>query len=164
MTKGMKEGEANGRDVYPDIIDHPHWQSPTRPRMSLYDRSAQFAAFDALTGYTDMVREEQRVTDTQRELDADALEALNRKLSLIADAVESGEHPSITFTVFVPDEHKAGGRYETLTDRVKHVDTTFRKVVLMTAEGYGRVNKTIDFDRIYAIHGALPDWPDSAGD
>ena len=69
MAKGLKDGEPNGRDVYPDIIDHPHHQSPTRPHMSLYDRAAQFAAFDALAGYTDMVKEEQRETDTQIHLE-----------------------------------------------------------------------------------------------
>lgn len=162
MTKGMKEGEPNGRDVYPGIIDHPHWQSPTRPHMSLYDRSAQFAAFDALAGYADMVKEEQRVTDIQKELDADALENLNRKLSLIADVIMDGEHPELTFTVFVPDERKAGGRYETVTDRVKRVDMPFRRIVLMSTEGYGKVNRTIDFDRIYAIHGDLVDYIDVA--
>ena len=64
MTKGLKNGEPNGREVYPDIIDHPHWQSPTRPHMSLYDRAAQFAPFDALSGYMDMVREEQRLVSS----------------------------------------------------------------------------------------------------
>ena len=77
MAKGLKDGEPNGRDVYADIIDHPHWQSPTRPHMSLYDRAAQFSAFDALAGYTDMVREEQRLTDEQIELDDAGLEKLN---------------------------------------------------------------------------------------
>ena len=164
MAKGLKEGESNGRDVYPDIIDHPHWKSPTRTHMSLYDRSAQFAAFDALAGYSDMVKEEHRVTDMQKELDTDALENLNQKLSLVADAIADGEPPVLTFTVFVPDEFKDGGRYEAVTDRVKHVDMTFRKVILMSTEGYGRVNKSIDFDRISAIHGDLVDYIDVACD
>lgn len=146
MTKGLKEGEPNGRDVYPDIIDHPHWQSPTRPHMSLYDRAAQFAAFDALAGYSDMVAEEQRVTDQQIHLEGYELERLNQKLSLIADVIDDGEHPEINFTVFVPDKHKAGGSYEEITDAVKKIDSVYRKVVLMSTEGRGALNKTIDFD------------------
>lgn len=160
MTQGLKEGEPNGRDVYPEIIDHPHWQSPTRPHMSLYDRAAQFSAFDALAGYTDMVREEQRLTDSQTELSESALEKLNQKLSLIADVIADGHHPTLTFTVFKPDEHKAGGSYLEITDAVKRIDTVGRRVMLMTTEGRGRMNKTIDFDKIISITGDLVDYLD----
>ena len=164
MTKGLKEGEPNGRDVYPDIIDHPHWQSPTRPHMSLYDRAAQFSAFDALAGYSDMVKEEQRITDTQAELSESALEGLNQKLNLITDVIADGHHPTLTFTVFKLDERKSGGAYIEITDAVKKVDSALRKVVLMTTEGRGRVNKTIDFDKITAIHGELVDYVDNEMD
>ena len=164
MTQGLKEGEPNGRDVYPDIIDHPHWQSPTRPHMSLYDRAAQFSAFDALAGYTDMVREEQRITDAQTELSESALEKLNQKLTLIADVIADGHHPSLTFTVFKPDEHKAGGSYVEITDAVKKIDTVTRKIILMSTEGYGKLNKTIDFDKIISITGDLVDYMDDVID
>ena len=40
---------------YSDIIDHPHYQSKTRPHMSMYDRAAQFSPFAALTGYEEQV-------------------------------------------------------------------------------------------------------------
>jgi len=40
---------------YEDIINLPHHQSATRPRMSLYDRAAQFAPFSALSGYADII-------------------------------------------------------------------------------------------------------------
>ena len=36
MAKGITEKEPDPRIVYADIIDLPHHQSPTRPRMSLY--------------------------------------------------------------------------------------------------------------------------------
>lgn len=160
MTQGLKEGEPNGRDVYADIIDHPHWQSPTRPHMSLYDRAAQFSAFDALAGYTDMVREEQRLTDAAVELEDTELERLNQKLSLIADVIADGHHPTVTITHFVPDEHKAGGAYVEVTDEVKRIDVVQRKVILMTTEGPGRINKTIDFDKIINITGDLVDYLD----
>lgn len=160
MTKGLKEGEPNGRDVYPDIIDHPHWQSPTRPHMSLYDRAAQFSAFDALAGYSDMVAEEQRETDVQVHLEEYELEALNQKLNLISDVIADGEKPTITFTYFVPDENKAGGAYVSITDAVKKVDSVGRLVVLMSTEGKAGINKTISFDRIIGITGDLVDYMD----
>lgn len=160
MAQGLKEGEPNGRDVYGDIIDHPHWQSPTRPHMSLYDRSAQFASFDALAGYSDMVAEEQRLTDAAIELQESELEKLNQKLTLIADVIADGHRPTLTFTVFVPDQLKAGGSYVEVTDAVKRIEPAERRIVLMTTEGYGKINKTIDFDKIISISGDLVDYMD----
>ena len=132
MTKGLKDGEPNGREVYADIIDHPHWQSPTRPHMSLADRAAQFSPFDALTGYTDMVREEQRLTDKLVELDENSLAVLDRKMSQIASALEKGEQPLVTITHFVPDQNKAGGSYRTTTGNVRKIDQFKRQLQLIT--------------------------------
>ena len=161
MSKGLKDGERNGRDVYPDIIDHPHWQSPVRPHMSLYDRAAQFSSFDALAGYSDMIREEQRVTDAQVHPEGYELEVLNQKLTLIADALRVGRHPELSFTVFVPDENKAGGRYETVFGSVKKIDPVSRKVILTisNAEDRGSMNRVLTMDRILAIHGEQVDFP-----
>ena len=155
MSKGLKDGERNGRDVYPDIIDHPHWQSPVRPHMSLYDRAAQFSSFDALAGYSDMIREEQRVTDAQVHPEGYELEVLNQKLTLIADALRVGRHPELSFSVFVPDENKEGGRYETITGSVKKIDPIARKMILTisNAEDRGSMNRVLTMDRIIAIHG-----------
>ena len=60
MTKGITSKEPNPREVYKDIIDLPHHQSETRPRMSLHDRAAQFAPFAALSGYEDVIRNEEK--------------------------------------------------------------------------------------------------------
>lgn len=45
---------------YDDIINLPHHVSKNHPRMSLYQRAAQFAPFAALSGYEDAIREAQR--------------------------------------------------------------------------------------------------------
>lgn len=159
MSKGIKGNEPDPRIVYAGIIDLPHWQSPTRPHMSLYDRSAQFASYKALSGYEDMVAEEARLTDRKLELEDYELELLNQKLSLVADVIADGHHPILTFTVFEPDERKEGGRYVEITDTVKRIDTTGRKVILASTRESG-LNKTIDFDRIAAVHGELVDYMD----
>ena len=155
MTKGLKEGELSGREAYPDIIDLPHWQSPTRPHMSLYDRAAQFSSYKALSGYEDMVAEEARLTEDKISLEDFELELLNQKLQLIADS----HHPTLTFTVFVPDQTKAGGSYIEITDTVKRVDMTAKKIVLISTRASG-INNTIDFDKIVSIHGDQVDYLD----
>ena len=91
MAKGITEKEPDPRIVYADIIDLPHHQSPTRPRMSLYARSAQFAPFAALSGYDEMIVEEARETDAGIVLEDWELEQLNQKLTLIADVLEDGK-------------------------------------------------------------------------
>lgn len=49
---------------YDDIINMEHHTSPTRPRMSLYDRAAQFSPFSPLSGYGSAVKE---ATETETE-------------------------------------------------------------------------------------------------
>ena len=152
-TRGITGNEPDARLVYADIIDHPRWQSPTREPMSLYKRAAQFSPFDALDGYSDMIAEEERVTDERMALGEHELEMLN----LIAEMVDSGERPDVTFTVFVPDERKDGGKYVVVRDTVKRVDLVENQVVLMSTQGYGRVNRTIEIDKIVGINGNLVD-------
>lgn len=45
------------KNNYDDIINLPHYVSKKRPRMSIEQRSAQFAPFAALTGYEDEIEE-----------------------------------------------------------------------------------------------------------
>ena len=42
---------------YSDILNLPHPVSEKHPRMSLYDRAAQFSPFAALTGYDAAIEE-----------------------------------------------------------------------------------------------------------
>ena len=122
MAKGITGKEPNPREVYGDIIDHPHWESPTHPPMSLYDRAAQFAPFAALSGYDDMIDEEARLVDNKIELSEEELEELNRKLGLIDETISHGIRPVVTITYFVPDPLKPGGLYQTVTEKARRVD------------------------------------------
>ena len=124
MARGITGKEPDPREVYADIIDHPHWQSPTRPPMSLYDRAAQFAPFAALTGYEDMIGEEARLVDNRIEPGEEELAELNRKLAGIREAISRGETPRAAITYFEQDPLKPGGVYETVTERIRRVDET----------------------------------------
>ena len=44
-------------DNYEDIIELPHHVSPTRNKMTMLERAAQFSPFAALTGYNEAVKE-----------------------------------------------------------------------------------------------------------
>ena len=54
---------------YDDIINLSHHVFPTRQRMSMHDRAAQFAPFAALIGHDDTVAETARLTEARPELD-----------------------------------------------------------------------------------------------
>ena len=157
MTRGITGKEPDPSVVYADILNHPHWQSPTRPHMSLYDRAAQFAPFAALTGYDDMVNEEARTVDSRILQGDEETALLNRKLTRISDAIREGSPPAVSITYFVPDPLKAGGKYETISDTVRMVDVVRGKLVLMQTEGYGRQNKEIALSDILEIQGDLLD-------
>ena len=47
-------------DNYDDIINLPHHVSTMHPRMSMYNRAAQFSPFAALTGYEKVIGEARR--------------------------------------------------------------------------------------------------------
>ena len=42
---------------YDDIINLPHYEPKHHPRMSMWNRAAQFAPFAALTGYDEVIKE-----------------------------------------------------------------------------------------------------------
>ena len=44
-------------DNYDDIINLPHYEPKHHPRMSMWNRAAQFAPFSALTGYEDAIKD-----------------------------------------------------------------------------------------------------------
>ena len=96
--------KQDARKVYADIFDMPHWSPKKYPRMSLYERAAIFSPFAALDGYEDMVGEEARFVEKQEVLTEVEMENLNLKIAMIADALENGQHPLLTFTYFISDK------------------------------------------------------------
>ena len=131
---------------YDSIKKLPHYQSVTRPHMSLYDRAAQFSPFAALTGYDDAVKETARLTDTKAELDEYEKAAINERLNRIQDTFDV--QPEVSITYFLPDKKKSGGAYITVTGCVKKVDE-YEHVVVM------RNGTKIPIDDIAEIDGEV---------
>ena len=169
MAQGIRPGEKPlGAAEYADIIDLPRWEPNSKhPRMSLHDRAAQFAPFAALTGYDEMVDEEARQTETRVELSEEQAEIISRRLCIISDALSAGQHPWITFTYFVPDGKKAGGRYTTVYARPRRIDRAQRRICLMDA-GKDNIPEYIQIDCLLSVSGSViecmenpevADWP-----
>lgn len=52
-------------DNYDDIINLPHHVSQRHPRMSMYNRAAQFSPFAALTGYEKAIEEARKKQEAE---------------------------------------------------------------------------------------------------
>ena len=134
------------RKKYADIIDLPHHQSDTRPKMSNYDRAAQFSPFAALTGHADSIKETARLTDEYSEPSEEMKAIMNEKILFLMEQLEN--QPEITITFFKPDEKKQGGAYITITGVVKKIKT-YERQIQMTTGGL------IPIDMIFGIDGKI---------
>ena len=131
---------------YDKIINLPHHISSTRPHMSMIDRAAQFSPFAALTGYDAAVKETARLTEQQIELDEYEKAALDQRILLLQEHLK--ELPEVTITHFVPDERKDGGKYISITEAVKKIDTYEKQIVLVD-------KSKISIENILSIEGEL---------
>lgn len=138
--------EVSKNHAYDDIINLENPTSKTHPRMSLYDRAAQFSPFAALTGHDAAIREAARVTEEKQELGEDALALLNEQLNTIRQNAGSGQ--TVTITYFIPDDKKSGGAYVTHTGIVKKIDE-YEGAIIMADQ------TVIPIDQIRELHGDL---------
>ena len=98
------------------------------PKMSLYQRSAQFAPFAALTGYEGQVKETARLTDRRIELDEEMKLILDLKIQVIKEMLS--DNPEVEITYFIPDTRKDGGKYETIINNVKKIDSYNEHIIM----------------------------------
>lgn len=106
-------------DNYEDIINIEHFE-PKHPRMSRYNRAAQFAPFAALTGYDDEIKETARRTDKKRGIDEQTARILNEQIHYLKEHIK--EHLFVQITYFIKDDKKAGGKYITDAGYIKMID------------------------------------------
>jgi hypothetical protein len=127
---------------YDDIIDLPHHVSPTRARMSRADRAAQFSSFEALTGHEEQIEEAARLTDGKLQLSPEETEALNSNMNYIIDNIALC--PEVEIIYFVPDERKDGGKYLSVSMKIRKIDLVNRAIT-------DTENNVINIDYIYSV-------------
>ncbi|MCR4634362.1 MAG: hypothetical protein K5648_09580 [Erysipelotrichaceae bacterium] len=136
---------------YDDIISLPRFVSKGRKHMSNYDRAAQFAPFDALTGYDEAIEETGRTTEDEILLGESEMRALDMKFALLREHID--ERPEVVLTYFVPDLYKEGGSYKEEKIVVKRIDMNERALISADKKRY-------DLDYIIAVRSALFDGLD----
>ena len=114
-------------EKYDDIINLKRPVSKY-PKMSLYQRSAQFAPYSALTGYEGQVKETARLTDRRIELDEELKVILDMKIQVIQELISN--KPELEVTYFIPDDKKDGGRYETILDNINKIDIYKQQMIM----------------------------------
>ena len=112
---------------YSDIINLEHHTSKTRPKMSIENRSAQFAPFAALTGYEDMIEEDARYVDEKLEINEDLKDILDVKIIKLRKFINS--KPKVRVVYFEKDLKKDGGKYKTIYEKLIKIDDYNNKLV-----------------------------------
>lgn len=116
---------------YGDILHRKHHVSPTRAKMSMIERAAQFAPFAALTGYDAAIRETARLTGQRIDLDESERTALDQKLQQLLPHLP--EAPAVTVTHFVADLRKEGGSYVTTRASLRKIDL-YRQCLILSPD------------------------------
>ena len=105
---------------YDDIITLPHPEPQNHPRMSRWQRAAQFSPFAALVGYDAVIEETARLTDRETELDSDRIKELDTVLKALHSDI--GSQPAVAVTYFCPDVRKQGGSYKVKSGKLIKID------------------------------------------
>jgi hypothetical protein len=99
--------------------------------MARSKRAAQFASFDALTGFGAAINEAGRELEEKKELSEDEIDMIDARLAVIEQHIK--EQPNIAVTYFLPDTKTAGGRYVTVSGNVRKLDGV-KRVMIFTDE------------------------------
>lgn len=111
-------------DNYEDIINLPHKEpSSKHVRMSIYNRSAQFAPFSALTGYDEEVKEKEKEVISKIILSDDEKTILDDKLKECVGR-------KVTIRYFKETKSKNIGKYCDKAAIITKIDYIYKKLIL----------------------------------
>jgi len=114
---------------YDDIINYNYIGSKRKNKMTLYERSAQFSSFQALEGYTDTIKESERLTNGKIILDEEKISEINDKIRYIYDNNLKGE-----YIHFIKDIKKDGGKYIKTRGYIKNIDLINKRIIFKNNE------------------------------
>lgn len=135
---------------YEDIIDHPHFVYQGRPQLPLEKRATQFAPFDALNGFGEMIQETVRPVSMRLELSEEQLKKLNDRLNALKKMLSF--NPPVVVMHYVPDALKDGGAYQNYSGIIRRIDDVAQEIIFVG--GF-----VIRFGNIYHIDSPmLPDY------
>lgn len=112
---------------YEDIIDIKYNGVKNHQKMSISNRAFQFAPFRALTGYTEYIEEESRITINKHILTEEQNYIINEKINIIKNYINKEK---FNFIYFIKDKIKDGGLYKTINDYVVKIDDNKKLIVL----------------------------------
>lgn len=130
---------------YEDIIDIKYNGVKKHKKMSISNRAFEFAPFRALTGYTESIEEESRITSNKRILTEEQNYIINEKINIIKNYINKEKFNII---YFVKDKIKDGGVYKSITDYVIKVDEVKNLIMLKN-------NIKINFNDIIDINSNI---------
>ena len=96
--------------------------------MPVGERAAQFSPFAALTGYSEVIKEKERLTQRAPELSEEEKNRLDMKIKKLIG--EGGYKKEVTVSFFEEDRLKEGGEYRRVRGKIKSIDNTERKLRL----------------------------------
>ena len=127
---------------YNDIINIKRFE-PRHKRMSIYERSAQFAPFAALTGYSDQIKETSRITEKKIYIGEDYKKIINEKLEILQRHIF--ENPEVRVIYFVHDNSKKGGKYDEYIGNLDKININ-EQTLIFTDKNVININNIKDID------------------
>ena len=112
---------------YDDIIKLEVPTSKNHPRMSSYNRAAQFAPFAALVGYAEAINDSKENSDERKMLSQDKKEEIEGVLQIIKRKLH--EKPQIEVEYYEFDKSKKKHHYVKYKGMVKNIDELEHKII-----------------------------------
>ncbi len=126
---------------YDNIINYDYKMK--HKRMSIENRSFEFAPFSALVGLKELIDERGRETLEKKEISDELKEELDYKLMIISNNLDKKILVKITY--FVKDKKKTGGKYLTINDYIKRIDF-YHKLIVLENKDKIKINNIINID------------------
>jgi hypothetical protein len=94
-----------------------------------------------------MVDEEARITDREISLGESEQDLLDEQFHRLSEMLSAGQRPQVSVMVFIPDQYKAGGRYETVTGHARRIESVEKRLIILNDDSPAK-QLTLDMTRI----------------